>query len=368
MEAAITPRTRTFGRNRLLAGLAIVHGFLFLRWRCMPFIAAGMWWNANTISHNFIHRPFFRRHEINQLFSIYLTLVLGFPQSLWHVRHLRHHGLQTSPEQSQGRSGRFDTGLIECVLLLAFWGALLYLEPRFALTVYLPGYLLGLALCGLHGYFEHARGTVSHYGRIYNLLLFNDGYHVEHHAHPGLDWRDLPACQFRGSRSSRYPPILRWLDSFNLRALEHLVLRHSVLQRFVIDRHERAIRSLLVEIPPVHRAGIVGGGLFPRTAIILNRLIPNAALTLIDMSAENLSIARPFVSAEVGEINKQFDPTEHCEFDLLVIPLSFVGDRSLVYKRPPARAILVHDWIWRPVGTSSVVSWLLLKRLNLVIR
>jgi hypothetical protein len=96
--------------------------------------------------------------------------------------------------------------------------------------------------------------------------------------------------------------------------------------------------------------------------------MPGAALTLIDMSAQSLAIARPFVSEEVQEINRQFDPEQPCDFDLLVIPLSFVGDRRAIYDRPPAPVVLVHDWIWKPLGTSSVVSWLLLKRLNLVIR
>jgi len=27
---------------------------------------------------------------------------------------------------------------------------------------------------------------------------------------------------------------------------------------------------------------------------------------------------------------------------------------------------IVHDWIWRPRGESRVVSWLLLKRVNVV--
>jgi hypothetical protein len=51
-----------------------------------------------------------------------------------------------------------------------------------------------------------------------------------------------------------------------------------------------------------------------------------------------------------------------------VIPLSFDGDRAAVYARPPARAVLVHDWIWRPTRQSAIVSWWLLKRINLVLR
>src|SRR6185503_13511254 len=57
----------------------------------LALIAIGLWWNANTISHNFIHRPFFRHQSLNLLFSVYLTLLLGIPQRLWRDRHLAHH-------------------------------------------------------------------------------------------------------------------------------------------------------------------------------------------------------------------------------------------------------------------------------------
>jgi len=54
--------------------------------------------------------------------------------------------------------------------------------------------------------------------------------------------------------------------------------------------------------------------------------------------------------------------------DLVVIPLSFIGNRDDVYRQPPARAALVHDWLWNVRGKGVRVSWLLLKRLNLVTR
>ncbi len=142
----------------------------------------------------------------------------------------------------------------------------------------------------------------------------------------------------------------------------------------MIHRHEQAFRALLAKLPPVHglegmeRVGIVGGGLFPRTAIVLRRLLPQWRLTLIDLSAENLDIARRFVAGDVECVNKRFDPAEPCDFDLLIIPLSLLGDRQAIYQQPPAPVVLAHDWIWRPRGTSMVVSWLLLKRLNLVVR
>jgi hypothetical protein len=59
----------------------------------------------------------------------------------------------------------------------------------------------------------------------------------------------------------------------------------------------------------------------------------------------------------------------HAGFDLVVVPLAYVGDRARLYRDPPAPFLLVHDWLWRPGGTrGTVVSVLLLKRLNLVIR
>jgi hypothetical protein len=260
--------------------------------------------------------------------------------------------------------------------VIALWGALLVLVPGFMLTVYLPGFLIGLGLCHLQGHYEHARGTVSHYGRLYNFLLFNDGYHIEHHARPAANWRELPRHRGTQGNASRWPAVLRWLELVNLCALERVVLRFPALQRFVLERHERAFRRLLIEVPPAGRIGIVGGGLFPRTALILRRLLPESKLVLIDRSAGNLAVAQSFLSQVRSEgsqgsqefANERFEPGMPCDFDLLVIPLAFDGDRRAIYQRPPATVMLVHDWIWRRRGSSAVVSWLLLKRLNLVMR
>src|SRR5580658_3377679 len=71
--------------------LAGMHGAALLLFPFAPVIAIGLWWNANTISHNFIHRPFCRPRILNRLFSAYLSVLLGFPQTLWRERHLSHH-------------------------------------------------------------------------------------------------------------------------------------------------------------------------------------------------------------------------------------------------------------------------------------
>jgi hypothetical protein len=348
--------------DALFIGLSVVHAALLIAVPSVALIAIGMWWNANTIAHNFIHRPFFRARLANRLYSGFLSLVVGVPQSLWRDRHLAHH----AGVEHQLR-WRADVA-IEAMLVAALWVAIGVTAPAILLTVYLPGILIGLVLCQLQGFFEHAGGTTSHYGRVYNFLFFNDGYHVEHHARPGAHWRQLRGSVQPASRRSIWPPVLRWLDHLppTLEALERLVLRSPRLQRFVVAAHERAFRRALAPIGRVSEVLVVGGGLFPRTAIVLRRLLPDAAITVVDANAEHLAIARPWLDPSITAVHERFDAARPSRADLVVIPLSFSGDRRHIYRHPPARTVIVHDWIWSRRGTSAIVSWLLLKRLNLV--
>jgi hypothetical protein len=59
---------------------------------------------------------------------------------------------------------------------------------------------------------------------------------------------------------------------------------------------------------------------------------------------------------------------ESLDCDLAVLPLSFDGDRERIYRDPPARVTVVHDWIWRRRGQGRIVSVFLLKRVNLILR
>jgi len=345
--------------DSLFVALATAQAALFVAAPLAPVIALGIWWNSNTISHNFIHRPFFRARWLNALFSLYLSALLSIPQTVWRQRHLAHHA-------GVAWRLRIDRlAVVEIGLVAACWSVFLWRNPAFFLGVYLPGFALGLALCGMHGYYEHARGTVSHYGAIYNFCCFNDGFHVEHHREPGLHWKRLPERILPGSETSRWPAPLRWLDC-PLEWLEKPVLRSRLLQSFVLRSHRRAFSSLLLKLPRLNRIAIVGGGLFPRTALILRELVPEAQLVVIDRSAENIERARAFLDCTVEFVSARYDPAHHTGFDLVVIPLSFVGDRAALYRDPPVRFLLVHDWIWRRGGAGRIISIVLLKRLNLV--
>jgi hypothetical protein len=179
---------------------------------------------------------------------------------------------------------------------------------------------------------------------------------------------DLPDLVAPGARASDWPAVCRWLDAARLDALERLVIASPALRRFVVTRHERAFRALLPTIAGASRVTIVGGGLYPRTAIVLGRLLPAAALTIVDLSRDHLDAAREFLDARHRVICRRFDASDPEDADLVVVPLAFRGDRDAIYRAPNAPVVVVHDWIWRPRGESVRVSWLLLKRLNLVRR
>jgi hypothetical protein len=123
---------------------------------------------------------------------------------------------------------------------------------------------------------------------------------------------------------------------------------------------------LLPPLPAAPRIAIVGGGLFPRTLLVLRRLLPAAMFVVIDRSAANLAIARPWVSEGVRFENACYEPGLVKGFDIVVFPLAFIGDRAEIYRSPPAPVVFVHDWIWCRRGASALVSWVLLKRLNRV--
>src|SRR6185369_6197667 len=173
-------------------------------------LAVGLCWGANTFSHIHLHTPLFRRAAANRAFTLLLTVTLGIPQSIWRQRHLRHHGL---PPAAPGRARR--DGAIDLACLAAAWLAALLIAPWAFVTVYLPAWLLGLALCAAQGRYEHAAAgsaAVDCRHRLYNRLWFNDGYHEEHHRAPSARWSTLPAAAAPGTPVSRWPPLVRWMD------------------------------------------------------------------------------------------------------------------------------------------------------------
>ena len=373
-----------------------------------------VWWVSNTAAHIHLHTPVFRARAPNRGFSLALSLLTGVPQTIWRARHLAHHRGEPPGPLHLGLQGS-----LELATVAHLWLALAVLAPRFFFLVYLPGFLLGMTLCQLQGQGEHPgphTGGVSHHGRLYNHAWLNDGFHAEHHRWPGAHWTTLPARALADAPQSRWPPVLTGLAlalrpglliARALGLLERLALTSPRLQARLIASHARALTRLLPELatclpghvpddlsktpaqphasnlshkpavsaaelphPPV-RIAVIGGGLFPRTALALARVWPAARVTIVDADAAHLARARAHLAAHhhpgVELVHATWDPRVPLSGapDLIIVPLALVGDRDAVYTAagPPR---LVHDWIWRRRGPGVVVSWPLLKRLNLV--
>jgi fatty acid desaturase len=88
-----------------------------------------------------------------------------------------------------------------CLSLAAF----MVISWKWTLVCYLPAFLLALTMVNVQNYYRHyganpddrATDSVSHYGRLYNVLTFNDGYHQEHHLSPATHWSQMPKVRER---------------------------------------------------------------------------------------------------------------------------------------------------------------------------
>lgn len=99
---------------------------------------------------------------------------------------------------------------------------------QWTLLCYLPAYFVSLAMVNVQNYYRHyganpaerAADSVSYYGKLYNWLAFNDGYHQEHHLSPATHWSKMPEIRQRHQARlaarprviSSVPAMLGFLD------------------------------------------------------------------------------------------------------------------------------------------------------------
>ncbi len=107
-------------------------------------------------------------------------------------------------------------------------GLLCALAWDWVLLCYLPALYLAFAAVNVQNYYEHYganpndrfANSVSYYGRLYNAIAFNDGYHQEHHLAPSAHWRKLPSIREKEAEPlaghvrvvSSVPAIVGFLD------------------------------------------------------------------------------------------------------------------------------------------------------------
>jgi fatty acid desaturase len=220
--------------------------------------------NYQCVAHNFIHNPFFRSRLANAGFSVFNTLALGVPQTLYREHHLNHHQYNNlvaadgrtdadmssiyryskrrdRPENIVGyavlgpvradfvhftrlavKHGYAARLAAEVVGLAALWIGLLAYDWRYFVWFYLPVWYFGQIAAYAENYLEHYKAvlgnemadSVSCYGKFYNLIWFHNGYHQEHHHRPQVHWtrvadireQMLPVSERR---------VVRWAHWFN---------------------------------------------------------------------------------------------------------------------------------------------------------
>ena len=235
---------------------------LFLLW---PVAVLLFWYNGTVATHNFLHTPWFKHDLLNTIYAALNSINVGVPLTLCRFHHLNHHSYGNdrkgedgctkdhSSTYAFGKDGRHESVLTYCALGLfrggigeaygavrrsSRWNALCrelvvcalglaaytLLSWRYVLFFYLPMFYVGSFLGIMNNYYQHfgaepqqhSANSVSYYGRLYNSLLCNEGYHQEHHLNPRLHWTRRPEVrQALGSAQrpvSNLPPLLRLLD------------------------------------------------------------------------------------------------------------------------------------------------------------
>lgn len=245
--------------------------------------------NYQCVAHNFLHNPFFRKGWVNDAFSILNSPVLGMPQTLYKLHHLNHHRHNNDrPDRSTGTTKDFSStyrfgrkpGHEESIFAYSVFGpfrmplrilyrkaqkkncqrqviaeiagivttitCLCILDLEFFFLFLVPVWFLGQAAALAENYLEHhlavpgdpRRDSISCYGRLYNLIWFNNGYHQEHHCHPSEHWTKI-----KSRRSDMLPETERRVVSGahwrNFRLFDRT---REGPQRFPTDRLTATVR------------------------------------------------------------------------------------------------------------------------------
>lgn len=178
---------------------------------------------------------------------------LGYAVRLWRVGP-RETDLLALAARSPGRRAtelrqvRLDR-MAYCPAMLAF----ALISWQWTLACYLPAWYVAMVLVNVQNYYRHygarpgdrTADSVSYYGRLYNLIAFNDGYHQEHHMSPRTHWTRLPAV--RESHRDR-------LDS-----IERIVSPVPAMLGFLHRRRPLLHRVAAVPIPEAARISGRGG-------------------------------------------------------------------------------------------------------------
>lgn len=235
--------------------------------------------------HNHAHRRVFRRPWLNRWVGRTWTFSGGWPALFWEYAHVTvHHGnLLEARDWTLPRrrpDGRFEhlyrylfchwpwrygrhlvadirAGRLpwpvarrELAWFLVLWSVPFWIDPWMAVWLWLlPHWLANCVTMGSGMYVQHAgcvprsahapvRHSNGFLSRFFNVTMFNIGYHVEHHDHPGVHWADLPAHHAE-KRDELVAAGAHFVPYGYYGAARRLATLHrpdAALERFVADR------------------------------------------------------------------------------------------------------------------------------------
>ena len=235
----------------ILAGMAVWLWYfdrIPAAWNVGICVVAGVFHFHNYIvaNHEFMHTPPFRSKWLNLILNTLSSITLVYWMSLIDDSHKLHHKHNNDPKRDgetkdptstylHGKNGKQEPVLLyiinnffrantpvsfkdavqsvwrkkpwprrqfiwETIALTLVLGAVIWINPWFLIPLLLLSYI-GWILTDLQNYYEHYRAgnpdsryanSVSYYGKLYNLIMFNEGYHQEHHIRPGAHWTERP--------------------------------------------------------------------------------------------------------------------------------------------------------------------------------
>ena len=289
----------------------------------------------------------------------------GIPQSLWRERHLRHHADAIGAFAGPGGVALRQAWSARC-------GSRWRPGSAFFVAVYLPGYLRWPGLCRAAGPLR-ARGRHDQSLRPALQLAASSTTAITSSITCGrastgrsAAARHIGPVRERAAGRRCFGGSTRLIQPRCARTAGAALDAAAALRR---RAHERAFRALLPRAAAVRRVTIVGGGLFPRTALVLRRLLPDATLTIVDAQPGNLETARGFVdgaraaapdcSMPASRPTTPISWSFHCRS-------SAIAHGSTTIRRRRRSSCTTGSG--GRAATGVTVSWMLLKRLNLVRR
>ena len=166
-----------------------------------------------------------------------------------------------------------------------------------------------------------------------------------------------------------------------LDVVERIIMNIPFLRDWILYTHESAIRQLFSsEEQAPQRIVVIGGGIFPRTAIIMKKLFPESQIIIQDMNEGSLKLAENYLRKTNNEgniyyFNSMYDGTVHgtkngsaygnCSGSIygtiMVFPLAFRG--MSINSKSPYKTVK-HCWIWEnePCVKQCIVSYFLMKK------